>query len=482
MLLLPLLSNPHSELRCMQHTLELFWEPRLRVDTGRGEELIEAMEAEIEAALPEGVSRSEISGDKQFGELLSQALTDAGDDPADYQKPAKNNAGYKLATAKGDPERNMLEKHSDPYVRSLMEAKSAVSSWPNHIKRVNRIIRQAEAAGGMLPVPLRYHGGHTGRFAGGEKINLQNLGSVSHSLINAVRRLLMASDGHELVIADASQIEARVLAWIADERSLMRAFERGEGIYADFASKALGWKVRKPRVDEDGNYKGIPAVERRHHWARNAVGKIGVLGCGYGLGPGNRETREVKPMFAQAGVDWDTAVRVVDTYRAENPAIAKFWRDLESAFKYTLKYGRPCRMDRGLAFRQTDYCSVVLTLPSGRELKYHRARCVPGRYGEDLEWWNDREKRWGRLWGGHLTENVVQAMARDILWEAIWTLEHEGHHTVLHVHDELVIDTPVGTGQDVLKRAIEVLSTRPAWARECPLSAEGVVSERYGDH
>jgi DNA polymerase len=481
-ILLPLMSNHRSELRCMQHTLELFWRPQLEVDPEKGAELTAGMEQEIEKALPEGVERSEISGDTRFEDLLSTALTWAGDEPGNYHKPAKNKLGYKLATAKDDPEREELENHEDDFVRALMAAKGAVSSWPNHIKRVNRIIRQAQAAGGLLPVPLKYHGGHTGRWAGGEKINLQNLGSKSHPLINAIRQLLLAPDGYELVIADASQIEARVLAWIAGEWPLVEAFERNEGIYANFASKVLGYKVRKPKKNPDGSYRGIEAVEKRHEWGRNSIGKIGILGCGYGMGPGDRKTREVKPMFAQAGVEWGLACLLVETYRNENPAITQFWKDIEAAFKYTLKYGKPCRMPRGLSFHQTDQCDVIITLPNGREVKYHTVRVTRGDRGEDLEWWNDQEKHWTRIWGGHLTENVVQAMSRDILWESIWTLEEEGHHTALHVHDEVIIITPEGTGDKVLERATEVLSTRPTWAPECPLAAEGAVSKRYGGH
>lgn len=468
-LLLPRFSRPKVEARIMQHTLELFFKPSLATNEKRADEIAEAMDAEIDKVCEQaGHVRKEISGNKSFDRLLEEAITAAGDSPEAYKKMGKK--GPMFAIAKDDPEREALLEHEDASVRSLVEARVAVKSWPLHISRVKRIIRQGKPLG-LLPVPLKYHGAHTGRWSGGERINLQNLGSRGHELVNAVREILVAPEGHELVIADASQIEARVLAWIADQDDLCRKFANDEEIYCGFAEKVLGYPVRKPRKEG-----GIPAIEARMKWARNSIGKVGVLGCGYGMGAKKAVT------FGKGAFNLPTAEKLVKVYREDNDRIVQFWKDLERAFIYVYKYKNPVEMQHNLRLYSTEECDVVICLPCGRELKYQDVKLEAGKYGDEIRVYNHMEKKWGHVWGGHLTENVVQAMSRDVLAEAFLRLEDAGHHTALHVHDEIIIVTPTGTGQKVLDLAVAELSRRPTWGPDLPLGAEGVISKRYGDH
>ncbi len=486
---LPRLSNPTVELQLMQHTIDLMLKPTIKVDFAKGAEIITAMEQMIadhlkavqiadrgldpytddEATQRRAATHEEISGNTAFEGLLVRALQVAGDNPQRYYKPAKK--GYILALAKTDPEVKILQAHPDARVRALINARVAIRSWPTHISRVQRIMAQAAANGGYLPVPLKYHGAHTGRWSGGEKINLQNLGSRGHELITAIRHMLIAPEGHVLAIADASQIEARVLAWIAGQWDLCKQFANGEEIYCGFATKVLGWKVRKPL--KKGTPGFIAPIEKRHSWARNAVGKVGVLGCGYGMG-----TDKIFD-YAQGEVTLEQAEKIKKTYRDENREIVRFWHDIEKAFLYTAKYKRPCTLPRGLTFHSTPDCDVIITLPNGRELKYHKVRVEPGDRGDTLALWNAIEHKWEHIWGGHLTENVVQAMSRDILAEAFLRLEARGYHTGLHVHDEVVAVVRVEQGAAAVAAQVEELSRRPAWALECPLGAEGQLSPRY---
>lgn len=460
------LSTPEVELPVQQHTLNLWFKPRIAIDTGKAGELKRQMDEAIDKAVAEtGCTRGEISGERSFENLL---IGELGDEYQSYTKPAKNKKGWKLAIAKADPEREMLETHSNERVRQLMAAKNAMSSWPGHIKRINRFIDQAKAAGGLLPMPLIYYGGHTGRWSGTEKLNPQNLGSRGHPLVNAVRHILIAPEGQTLVIADASQIEARVLAWIAGQWDLVEQFANGEPIYCRFAEKVLGRRVRKPKAG------GIPEVEAAHKQARNEVGKVGILGCGYGMG--------ASKMSTQYGTDPTLAESIVNTYRKEHEKITRFWRDIEGAFRYTAKYKRECALPRGLWFHSEEGCDVIITLPSGRECKYHNVRVRPGGYGDEITVFNHREKKWDHFWGGHLTENVVQAMSRDILWYGIDGMEQDGYPVALHCHDELIACVPEDDGEQALGRAIGHLSTRPSWGPDLPLAAEGVVSKRYGEH
>jgi len=471
-ILLPKFSRPAVELRVMQKTLEMFTKPTLVVDFKRGDELIGLMNAEIDKVMVEaGATREEISGDKSFAALLNTAVTEAGDIFANYLKVGK--LGPLLAIAKDDPQRKLLENHPNERVRKLMSARLALDSWPLHIKRVQRIMAQAKAAGGFLHVPLKYHGAHTGRDSGGEKINLQNLGSRGHDLVSAVRDLLIAVFGKKLVIADLSSIEAVVLAWLAGQADMVQTFREqfadpnaATDVYTRFASVVVGYRVRKPKKN------GIPAIEKKHKDGRG-LGKIGVLGCGYGMG--------TQRIFEYAGgsIDMDMAEKIKVAYRESNPHIVQFWRDIEKAFVYTAKYKKPCELPRGLRFDSTEDCDVICTLPSGREIHYPRVKIVEDDYGPKIEVWNDIEKHWGHVWGGHLTENVVQAMARDILMEAMLRLEDKGHRIALRVHDEIVGVEDADKAQAAMETYITELRKPPAWAPDMPLNAEGQISQCY---
>ena len=476
-ILLPKLSVPKIELRVQQHTTELFTKPVFMVDYAKAEAITAAMNAEIDKVIAGAIGtsdRKEISGDKSFATLLGAALATAGDTINNYQKSSPKVPGKMLlAIAKDDPAREALSKHPDAAVRSLMDARQALDSWPLHIARVERIKEQAKAGGDLLPVPLKYCGAHTGRWSGGEKINLQNLGARGHALIAMIRELLLACPGQELAIADLSAIEARVLAWIAGQADLVQQFRDQDAdpnavtdVYTIFASKVLGWPVRTPKKKG-----GIPAIEARHKHGRNSIGKVGVLGCGYGMGAAKAEG------YAKGAIDFPTAQAIVATYRAENRAITSFWRDVERSFSHTLRYNAVNELPRGLKFyMQGD--AVIIELPCGRQLKYHEVRATE----EGLRVYNPVEHKWIHVWGGYLVENIVQAMSRNLLAEAIIDIEAMGIHIPLHCHDEVVGAVPKGTGAQALKRMIARLTVPPAWASDLPLNAEGLVTDCYGGH
>lgn len=469
-ILMPKLSWPEVELPLMQNTLDLFIRPTLEIDYAKATELMAEMNGEMSKAIGQcNVAHKEISGDS-FEALLEQALVRADDDPIRYRKPAKNKKGWKYAVAKDDEARGLLANHEDQAVRDLMAAKEAISSWPLHIKRIARIVAQTKAAGGKLPVPLRYCGCHTRRFSGTEKINLQNLGSRGHPLVNSIRNLLIAPGGMTLVVVDQSQIEGRGVGWIAEDQELLDEFESGAPIYCNFASKVLGRKIRKP--DPNGV---IPEIEAYMTWARNSVGKTGVLGCGYGMG------WKKAMALANGEIDATLAKKIVDTYREERVKIVQFWKNVESAFFYTTRTKRSGSLPH-LRFDSRSDCDVVITLPNSGELKYHDVRIDMGKYGPTLAVFHHVKKTWKHIWGGAITENIVQAISRDALVEALLKLEAEYMPTVLSIHDELVIMAHEEHAEVVLKRAIEVLSERPTWAPDWPLAAEGIITKFYKAH
>jgi DNA polymerase len=478
-LLLPKLSNPKVELAIQDATLRMATQPVLHCDYDRGRNLVGRMGARMsDACASVGVTADDLSGNLEFDRLLTEAIHAAGDAPMRYMKcmaatktlPSR----FVFGLAKDDSELKALNAHPSDRVRALVKARSAIKSWPLHIARVERIMRMSDAMGGNVCVPLSYHGGHTGRDSGAWSVNLQNLPKRGEPEVVAMRGLLTAAPDQELVIVDLAAIEARVLAWVAGQQDLVEKFARNEEIYCGFASKVLGKPSWKPKKTDP------PAVHRIMTERRN-LGKVGILGCGYGMGKDRLQEYAAGP-FYNLDLTIEEAENVVNTYRNTNIQITGFWRAIEKAFIYTAKYKRPCGLERGIAFYPTKDVDVVVVLSNGRRMNYHRVKLEPGQYNDTAAVYNEVEHCWNHLWGGVLTENLVQAIARDVLMEASLRLNNMGHRTVHRIHDELVISVPKGAGKDVLKLAEAELSRVPVWAPGLPLGAEGVVAERYGLH
>lgn len=468
--LLPRLSRPDVELRLIQHTLEMFFKPILSVDQDFATSLIAQMNGRVDELIAAtGHTKKDISGTNSFSALLAAALDAAGDKVGRYQKQGK--LGPLLAIAKDDPQLELLTKHGDDTVRKLMAARTSIKSWPLHIERVQRIADQAKAAGGLLPVPLRYCGAHTGRWAGGEKINLQNLPSRSpEKLVNSIRNLLVAPEGKKLVIVDASQIEARVDDWIAGEDVEVWK-DASRDPYCEFAAKIAKKPLRKAR-------KSDPPPLAAYYTRMRGMGKVGVLGCGYGMGA----DKAIAFADSSYGVTLSTAeaLDIVQTYRKSHPNVCKFWRMIEQKFKAAARYHEPGTLN-GLKFHYEPEGDItVITLPNGRTLKYPKVR-VSIINGREQIWMPNPRKPGDRtmMWGGFLTENVVQAMSRDILAEGVLATEAAGHRVALHVHDEIVAVEDTDKAEKALATILQILSTPPAWAAGCPLAAEGKITERY---
>jgi hypothetical protein len=476
--LMPRLSNAAVEARLMQHTLELFWKPQLLVDDAAAAELQEKMRARIlDVVKVTGATEDEISGNNSFGALLGAALDEAGDDISKYQKdgkPLKDGSPRKLlAIAKDDEELDALKGHQSERVRQLLAARTAVKSWPLHIARVERIRRQARANGGVLPVPLKYCGAHTGRWSGGEKINLQNLGSRGDPLVTEIRHLLTAPEGRSLVIVDASQIEARVLDWIAGE-DLTIWMDQSRDPYCEFASKMAGRTVLNTKKHK----QAIPMLKKWHDRMRG-MGKVGVLGCGYGMGSEKAQAYAANSYGVE--MNEEEADRLVKTYRSTHPNVCRFWRMVEQKFKAAARYHETGVMDRGLKFHYEPEGDItVITLPNGRTLKYPHVK-VSIINGRETIWMPNPMKPGDRtfLWGGTLTENIVQAISRDILALAVLNTEDAGYRVTFHCHDELVSVVPTPQAKEALGEIVRIMATPPAWASDCPLAAEGQVSKRY---
>ncbi|MBW1672056.1 MAG: hypothetical protein JRJ45_00170 [Deltaproteobacteria bacterium] len=329
---------------------------------------------------------------------------------------------------------------------------------------------------------LIYHGAGTGRWTS-HTIQLQNLprgiavdpdvciqlikqkdasfyGAFYDDPIGAlstcIRGLFVAEEGNLLYVVDYASIEARVLAWLAGEKKALRLFEEGADAYVEMAKE----------IYHDPNLTKKDKPERQ-------LGKTAVLACGYGMGPDR--------FFATCSsfgieVTPELAEKAVRTYRQSNKQIVSFWYDLERAAMATLRTGKnhkcgPVRFMRGREFL---YCE----LPSKRRLAYYKPRIEENQIVYFTQ--NSQTHSFGKThtYGGKLCENITQAVARDIMADAMLRLEEADFPVVLSVHDEVVVEKEKGARFE-LQDIITIMTTLPEWAKGCPIDAEGFATERY---
>ncbi len=466
-LLLPKLSNPEFELKVAEYTRNLFIKPVLHFNKSRAEKLKEKMQAEVKTVIDRlDLTETQIRGNKFFESRIRELL--GAEEP-----PMKIGAkGPILAIAKTDEGYTYLLNHPNDQVRQLMEARVAVKSWPLHIKRVARMQSIFECAKGRLPVPLRYYGAHTGRWSGSGGINLQNLPAHGHPLINQIRNLIEAPKGCTLIIIDFSQIEARVLDWLSEQNDMLRAFAEGRQIYCEFASELIGKKVRKPKKTDS------EAVAKWYGHYRQ-MGKIGILGAGYGMGADHcmtfaKNTYKIDLSLAEA-------TKLIKLYRRMHPMVVLFWNKVEKAFRLaTQNPGQAYELIYGLRFFREDNVTVI-QLPSTRRLYYTGAKVEGTTRYPQLAMPNPAAHgdKTIHMWGGYLVENIVQAVSRDILAETVLKIEELGVRIPLIVHDDMSIVVPEQEAEAYRVQIEDIARTPPAWAKELPVDIDCVISKEY---
>lgn len=451
-LLVPKLSSPATELKAAQSILELSTQPSLHCDVKLGKLLADNMVKETATIVKNTkLTQEEISGNISFTGAISEAIKEAGENPQKYFKLGKK--GYLLAASKVDPERETLLYHRSSTVRNLMAARIAVKSTPLHVKRIEKLIRIATAAGGLLPVSLHYHGAITGRTTGADGTNFQNLTA-------SVCNLLTAAPGNRLITCDLSAIEARVIAWLAGEEQMLEVFrDPNRDIYKEFAATVLAKNALHVTADE-----------------RQKIGKVGILGCSYGMAANSVQSpRETNLWFRQAGLSIDQSQLIVDTYRSQYTAIVNFWHELERAAVFALCKKQPAQVGY-IRYESHPDCNLVAILPSGRLMRYHNVHVDPHNFSRIVQ---KRNGGYTSLWHGLLAENVTQAVARDILIEAILRIEQFRIKHCLQVHDSIVVQAKTGD-INLMKSIIEDEMTRPpTWAKDLPLACKSKIGYRY---
>ena len=281
--------------------------------------------------------------------------------------------------------------------------------------------------------------------------------SPSDILSQLIRTAFIAKEGTRFIISDFSAIEARVLAWIAGEQWVLDAFENGEDIYCRTASRMFGVPVEKHGVNGHLRQKG----------------KIATLACGYQGALG-----ALKAMGGiEMGLSEDELQSIVDFWREANPNIVSLWWDIDSVVKRVVK----TRTKEGYKSLVISYEKGILfiQLPSKRRLAYPKAKIGMNRFGGESIVYEGIVvgNKWDKIesYGGKFVENIVQAIARDILAEAMMRLEKKGFNIVMHIHDEVVIESDSSSIEEIN----EIMSLVPSWAPGLILDADGFESEFY---
>lgn len=280
-----------------------------------------------------------------------------------------------------------------------------------------------------------------------------------------LRGLFMAAPGKELICSDFSAIEAVVLAAMAGEEWRLEVFRTHGKIYEMSASKITGIPFQefldhKERTGE-------------HHPMRKKVGKVAELASGYG-----GWINAWKQFGADKFMNEEEIKDNILKWRAESPMIVKFWHEVERCFKAAVAVPGSLHAYRGLTF-QVQNNIMELTLLSGRKLHYHRPRLVQGeRYGKphtSIHFWgiDSLTKKWCEMstYAGKITENIIQATARDIQANSMLNVQRGGYPIVLHVHDEIISEVPQGTG-DVAEFE-RLMATLSDWCKDWPIRAAG---------
>lgn len=286
-------------------------------------------------------------------------------------------------------------------------------------------------------------------------------GETSFIFSELVRTAFIPSEGHKFVVSDFSAIEARVVAWVAGEQWVLDAFREGKDIYCETASMMYHVPVEKHGQNAHLRQKG----------------KIAVLACGYQGGVG-----AMKQMDKGGSIPEEELQSVVDQWREANPKIVKLWRSCELAAKAAIDDHKMHVIQQNVSFSYRNN-NLYITLPSGRSLCYFGARLKEGKYGDQIIYKgvNQTTKKWEdtETYGGKLVENIVQGIARDCLAEAMLRVASLGYQIVMHVHDEMIVDTDDPEPTEALKEINKQMGTAIDWAQGLPLKGDGYVCDFY---
>jgi DNA polymerase len=478
---------PESELALIDMTLKMFTEPVLELDKEMLSAAITDEREKRESLLAQlAIEEASLASNPQFAEVLISL----GVEPP--TKVSKTTGKEAYAFAKNDAMFQALLNGSNEDVALVCEARLKVKST---LERT-RAQRFLDIAGrGTLPVPLNYYGAHTGRWSAskGSSLNLQNLKRGSF-----LRKSICAPDGYSLIVADLSQIEPRVLAYLADYKELLDIFASGQDAYAAFGAQMFG----------------IPDLNKKDHPDLRQSAKSALLGCGYGMGwasfaaqlltgflgaPPTRYDKKFARILGVSGEDVNSfinyernlelmaniphtcsqsdllvhcvsAKKIIDKYRSAAEPVQSLWTLCNELVGYSLRGGKP------YTIKCITFDKERILLPSGLALRYpnlrtkvedNKAQWIYGEHGK-------------KLYGGKLVENIVQAVARCVMTDGMLRIQ-ERYKCVLTVHDEAVVLVPEDEVEVAEPWVLAQMTADPWYMPGIPLDAETGSAVRYGE-
>lgn len=441
-------------------------------------------------------------GALELGETIRAQLTDEAVQLSGLQNPnsvkqlarwLSAETGDDITTLRKETIKELLGRDNADHVQRMLEIRQELGKTST--KKYDAI-EAAVCDDGRVRGLLQFYGANrTGRWAG-RLVQVQNLprtyteplefarelvkgrkldalrtvyGSPNDTLSQLIRTAFVAAPGNVLIDADFSAIEARVISWLADEEWRLEVFRTHGKIYEASASQMFGVPLERIK-------KGNPEYSLRQR------GKVAELALGYQGGvPAMRQMDTGKLL---ADLPDEEIKDIVDKWRNTNPKIRNLWYSFNDAAIRVIQNGGSLRVRCCTFARECDCIRgttcMTVSLPSGRKLYYVEPSVGENRWGGPSITYmgvNDKNK-WGRIetYGGKLVENVVQAIARDCLAQAIEHLEAAGLPVVFHIHDEVVIDTAAfDTNDAMLDKVVKIMSTPIPWAEGLPLGADGWV-------
>lgn len=442
------------------------------------------------------------AGALELGETIRAQLTDEAVQLSGLQNPnsvkqlarwLSAETGDDITTLRKETIKELLGRDNADHVQRMLEIRQELGKTST--KKYDAI-EAAVCDDGRVRGLLQFYGANrTGRWAG-RLVQVQNLprtyteplefarelvkgrkldalrtvyGSPNDTLSQLIRTAFVAAPGNVLIDADFSAIEARVISWLADEEWRLEVFRTHGKIYEASASQMFGVPLERIK-------KGNPEYSLRQR------GKVAELALGYQGGvPAMRQMDTGKLL---ADLPDEEIKDIVDKWRNTNPKIRNLWYSFNDAAIRVIQNGGSLRVRCCTFARECDCIRgttcMTVSLPSGRKLYYVEPSVGENRWGGPSITYmgvNDKNK-WGRIetYGGKLVENVVQAIARDCLAQAIEHLEAAGLPVVFHIHDEVVIDTAAfDTNDAMLDKVVKIMSTPIPWAEGLPLGADGWV-------
>ena len=447
---------PEREIRLIDLTLSMFCDPIFVLDVPRAEKsLAYETQERLKFIAISGQDEKTLKSTDKFVAALEALGVKAP------TKTSKYNGEVTYALSETDEEFVALQDHEDIRVVRLVQGRLAAKSTMMETRAWRML--QAQETCGSLPVLLNYYGARTGRWSGGNKMNFQNLptSTKDYPMAGELRKAIMAPPGHVIIAPDSSQIEARVLGWLSGNEDILNRFRNKEDVYKWMAS--LIYNVPIEEVTSEQRF----------------IGKIAVLGLGYGMGAKRFQTTlSLGVMGPPTKLSLAECTKIVKMFRRINACVKAFWDECEDILE------RMCRGESGsfgpdgaIEFDGTD-----VWLPNGMGLHYPGLHMKYNQNGQRSGFRYSSDGKEKNIYGGLFTENLVQALAGVVIRDQMLDI-HDYYQTVklrkgerlkiaTMTHDEVVSVVPERLAAKCEQANLKIMKTAPWWAPTCPISAE----------